>query len=89
VSECAGKNGVELPLPIGRGTAVEDGARGAFVTQIELDHDQRCLRLRLLLRQPLAEGQDVDDPTDVWLRFPRITNVPHVEAFFFGRKPKL
>ena len=74
------------PPPISGGAGLGHVVRSAFVTQIDLNHEQQCLSLRLMLRQPFPEQGGTDDPQEAWLRLPHVTNLAHVEAFFFGRK---
>ena len=75
-------------LPVSAGTSLASLARHAFVTQIDLNHEQQCLSLRLLLRPSFAQPETRDDLNEVWLRWSHVANMAHVEAFFFGRKLK-
>jgi hypothetical protein len=75
-------------LPVSAGTSLASLARHAFVTQIDLNHEQQCLSLRLLLRRRSPEQEARDDLNEVWLRWSRVDNMAYVEAFFFGRKLK-
>ena len=62
--------------------------RDAFVTQVDLDHEQQDLSLRLLLRRPFPQEKVRGDLNELWLRWSHVANMAHVEAFFFGRKLK-
>ena len=75
-------------LPVSAGTSLAGLVRHAFVTQVDLNHEQQCLSLRLLLPRPLPEQEARDDLKEVWLRWSHVANMAHVEAFFFGRKLK-
>lgn len=75
-------------LPGSAGTTLASLVRHAFVTQVDLTYEQQTLGLRLLLRHPLPEQEVRGELNEVWLRWSRVTNLAHVEAFFFGRKLK-
>jgi hypothetical protein len=75
-------------LPVAAGTSLTSLARNAFVTQVDLNHEQQCLSLRLLVRRPFPEQEERGDLNEVWLRLSHVANMAHVEAFFFGRKLK-
>jgi hypothetical protein len=75
-------------LPVSGGTSLASLARHAFLTQVDLNYEQQCLSLRLLLRRPFPKQEARCDLNEVWLRWSHVANMAHVEAFFFGRKLK-
>jgi hypothetical protein len=75
-------------LPVSAGTPLASLARHAFVMQVDLNHEQQCLSLRLLLRRPFPDQEASGVTNEVWLRWSHVANMAHVEAFFFGRKLK-